>query len=29
MPETYSNFIAGEWVKSKHTIANINPSDTS
>ena len=29
MRETYSNFIAGEWVKSKHTIANINPSDTS
>ena len=29
MPQTYGNFIAGEWVKSEQTLANINPSDTS
>ena len=29
MPETYGNFIAGEWVNSEQTLANINPSDTS
>lgn len=29
MPETYGNFIAGEWAQAKRTIANINPSDTS
>ncbi|MDX1738124.1 MAG: aldehyde dehydrogenase family protein, partial [Alphaproteobacteria bacterium] len=27
MSETYSNYIAGEWVSSENTIKNINPSD--
>ncbi|WOR15502.1 aldehyde dehydrogenase family protein [Hyphomonas sp. FCG-A18] len=27
--DTYSNFIAGDWVSSSDTILNINPSDTN